>query len=212
MYVMCLSRGLGAIKKWIDEFEPNGPLAFIPNAGDTYDNPYFIEESRKRIHLLGLSTKNIDLRMIHSRDSFEQSITDCSGVFIAGGNSFNLLKELYRSGAFDYLKEKVQNGMAYFGESAGAVILYDSIEPVSMIDDPDDVPDLKTTDSLGIVDFITLPHINREKYADLFNSFYTKFSGTHRIIKIRDDQAILTRDGKAVEILPSEISEIEPIS
>lgn len=203
---------MDAIKKWIDEFEPNEPIAFIPNAGDTYDNPYFVEESRKRIHLLGLSTKNIDLRMIHSRDSFEQSITDCSGVFIAGGNSFNLLKELYRSGAFYSIKEKVQNGMAYFGESAGAVILYNSIEPVSMIDDPDDVPDLKTTDSLGIVDFITLPHINREKYADLFNSFYTKFSGKHRIIKIRDDQALLTRDGKTVEILPSEIAEIEPVS
>ncbi len=208
MYIMCLSKGLGAIKKWIDEFKPKDPIAFIPNAGDTYADPYFIEDSRKRIGLLGLSIKSIDLRMIHSEESFEQSLNGCSGIFVAGGNSFNILNELYRSGAFNTLKEKVQNGMAYFGESAGAVILYDSIEPVGMIDDPNDVPDLKTAASLGIVDFITLPHINREKYADLFNSFYSQFSDKHRIIKIRDDQAILTRDGKTVEILVSEIAEI----
>lgn len=212
MYVMCLSRGLGAIKNWLDEYKPNKPIAFIPNAGDTYENPYFIEESRKRIHLLGLSTKTIDLRTIHSSESFEESIKGCSGIFVAGGNSYNLLNELYKSGSFLPLKLKIQNGFPYFGESAGAVILYNSIEPVAMIDDPQDVPNLISKDALGIVDFITLPHINREKYADLFNSFYDKFSEKHKIIKIRDDQALLTRDGTNVEILTSEIAEIESLS
>jgi len=205
MYVMCLSRGLNAIDSWKREFSPTTPLAFIPNAGDTYRDPYFVNESRRRLELLGLTVKPLDLRHITSAKDLEDTLSRCSGVFVAGGNSFNLLHELYRSGSFHPLRQMVLDGFPYFGESAGAVILYRTIEPVAMIDEPQDVPALESTDALNIVNFITLPHIDREKYRELFDSFYSRYSSEHRIVRIRDDQAILTRDGSTIEVIKSEI-------
>ncbi len=205
MYILCLSRGLDAIKNWKKEARSDAPIAFIPNAGDTYADPYFVHESEQRLQLLGLQTRTIDLRKVNSSSEFEEQMSDCSGIFVAGGNSYNLLNELYRSGSFSPLKRLVSEGFPYFGESAGAVILYRSIEPVAMIDDPQDVPNIISTDAFDLVDFITLPHIDREKYSDLFESFYEKFSPAHKIVRIRDDQAIITEDGSNFRIIPSPI-------
>ena len=209
MYIMCLSRGLDAMINWIDEFDPVTPIAFIPNAGDTYENPYFVEESKKRIELLGLKTKVIDLRTLQSAQEFSSAINSCSGIFVAGGNTFNLLRELYRTGSLEVLRDAIKGGLPYFGESAGAVLLYKTLAPVEMIDSPDDVPGFDKREALGIVDFITLPHINREKYAELFSNFYNQYSGNHRIERIRDDEALITRDGKSIEKINSAIREIE---
>ena len=67
MYVMCLSRGLAAIANWRNEFKPTKPIAFIPNAGDTYANPYFVGESRQRLEILGLNTSVVDLHDVRVR-------------------------------------------------------------------------------------------------------------------------------------------------
>lgn len=208
MYILCLSKGLDAIGTWKNTANPTKPIAFIPNAGDTYKNPYFVDESRRRLEILGLTTRTIDLRHIRSGAEFEDLLSECAAVFVAGGNSYNLLDALHKSFAFDALRRSVLNGFPYFGESAGAVILYKTIEPVAMIDDPQDVPNLQTTDALGIVDFITLPHVNREKYATLFDRFYKQFSPAHKIIKITDEQAIFTTDGSHYQIVPSRIADL----
>jgi dipeptidase E len=209
MYILCLSRGLGAIAPWIAE-QPSSELTvgFLPNAGDTYTNSYFVDESRRRLEILGLSTKPLDLRDVDSSAQFESLIAGCDAVFAAGGNSFNLVHELHRSGAMPVLRQAIVDGLPYFGESAGAAILYREITPFAMIDDPQDVPQLISPDALNLVDFMTLPHINREKYRDLFDRFYDEMSRSHRIIKIRDDQAILTRDGTSTEIVSSPIAEL----
>lgn len=208
MYIMCLSRGMNALAGWASEQDAQPTLAFIPNAGDTYENPYFVKESKDRIELLGIKTQVIDLRKISNGEEFRSALTGCDGVFVAGGNTFKLLHELRRSGALPILKHEVESGFAYFGESAGAVVLYKDIQLAAMIDDPQDVPELTNTEGLALVDFMTLPHIDREKYAPLFDEFYSKFSKDHKIIKIRDDQAVLTRDGSSFEILESDIHEL----
>jgi dipeptidase E len=210
MYILCLSRGLDAINQWLADYAgPPPTVAFMPNAGDTYADPYFVEESRRRLELLGFATHIVDLRRINSGDEFAHALSTCQAVFASGGNSFNLVYELQRSGSLGALRDAVQNGLPYFGESAGAAILYESVEPFAMIDDPQDVPQLTSMEALGLVDFMTLPHVNREKYRDLFDRFYQAQSPSHRIIKIRDDQAILTHDGSSLEILDSPISPLD---
>jgi dipeptidase E len=208
MYIMCLSKGLDAVLEWKKEFKPTRPIGFIPNAGDTYKDPYFVRDSWKRLELLQLSLIEIDLRKISSSVEFENIASKCDGVFVAGGNSFNLLKELRHSNAFEPLKKLILHGFPYFGESAGAVVLYKTLKPVEMIDSPQDVAGLTSTDGLDVVDFLTLPHIDREKYADLFNTFYTTYKDEHKILKIRDDQALLTRDGSTAVLLESAVRDV----
>lgn len=59
---------------------------------------------------------------IHEFDNPAQAITDCSAVFIGGGNTFLLVAELYKHDLLLPLKEKLQLGMPYLGTSAGSNI------------------------------------------------------------------------------------------
>lgn len=209
MLCVCLSRGLRAISSILGQDGAGKTIAFIPNAGDPYEDPYFVEESRKRIEVQGFNVINVDLKEVTGPADLTNRMRGCDAVFVAGGNTFWLLQMLRSKGLVTPLKQMVEAGLPYFGESAGAVILYSDIEPAAMIDDPAVAPDLDSTAGLSLVGFFTLPHVDREKYADLFDKFVQKNKADHSIVKIRDDQAIVTRDGSTYEIIDSPIDEIE---
>jgi dipeptidase E len=208
MYIMCLSKGLDAVSSAVNEgLLPNKKLGFIPTAGETYENPYFVEESRARLRKQGLKLVEINVTK-QSKDELISSLKSVDGIYVAGGNSFHLLQQLQKKKLVATIRELVQNGKPYFGESAGAVILYSTIEPIKPIDDPQDAPDIDGYKALGLIDFISLPHIGREKYKEVFTKFLNDNQDKYRIVPFRDDQAILIRDGKNFEILPSAIAAI----
>ena len=206
---MCLSKGLDAVKQSIAEgVLPNKKLGFVPTAGETYPNPYFVEESRQRLGELGITLVELDITN-GSQEQLVQKLEGVDGIYIAGGNTFFLLQQLRKKQFGTQIANKVRGGMPYFGESAGAVLLCTSIEAAKSIDDPQDAPDIHTYESLGLIDFFPLPHVDREKYHDVFEAFVADNSDKLTIVKYRDDQAILTRDGSTYEILPSTISLVE---
>ena len=47
-------------------------------------------------------------------------VTAAEGVFIGGGNTFVLLRDLYEHGLIDPLRERIAAGMPYMGTSAGS--------------------------------------------------------------------------------------------
>jgi dipeptidase E len=205
MYIMCLSKGLSAIQNALDEgVLPTRTLGFIPTAGDTYENPYFIDESRQRLMNHGIRLVEMDV-VKETRDSLIKLLDEVDGIYIAGGNSFYLLYQLIQKDLHTILIGKVRDGLPYFGESAGAVILAHSIEPAKPIDDPRDAPDLKTYNGLGLIDFFPLPHVGKEKYKPLFDKLIEDNKDTLRIVQYTDEQAILTTDGSNYELLASSI-------
>jgi len=205
---MCLSKGLGAVQQSIDEgVLPYKRLGFIPTAGEPYPNAYFIEESRARLRKLGIELVELDVSN-ESQEELQQKLDTVDGVYIAGGNTFFLSQQLRRKKLNEYMAHKVKAGLPYFGESAGAVYLSTSIEPAKPFDNPQNAPDLDSYEGLGLIDFFVLPHVDREKYRDVFQKFLAENEKILKIVKIRDDQALLTRDGSNYEILPSSISEI----
>lgn len=118
MYITCFSKGLSAIDLAVDKnLLPHKTLAFIPTAGDTYENPYFVEESRQRLSKHGLKLVELNVRQEENQDLVEK-LEGCDGIFVAGGNTFYLLQQLVAKDLLDTIKEKVRGGMPYFGESA----------------------------------------------------------------------------------------------
>jgi dipeptidase E len=209
MYIMGLSKGVGAVGLAIGEgLLPHRTLGFVPTAGETYANPYFVDESRRRIHIAGVKTVDLDVTR-SSEEVLSEQLDSVDGIFVAGGNSFFLLQQLRAKDLLDKIVEKVRNGFPYFGESAGAVLLINSIEPAKPIDDPQDVPGLTDYTAMGLVDFFVLPHADREKYKPLFDDFRRENRGKLRIVEIRDDQAVLTRDGTSYEIIDSPIASLD---
>lgn len=209
MYILGLSKGLEAIKLSLQEgLLPNKTIGFIPTAGETYENPYFVEESRIRLKGLGLKVVEVDVTN-KTRDELIETLNSVDGIFVAGGNSFWLMQQLQEKQLMSVIQDLVKQGKPYFGESAGAVILYSTIEPIKPIDDPQDAPELQSYEALNLVDFIALPHIDREKYKAVMNKFLEDNEDKYKIVPFRDDQAIITRDGTHFEIVDSSIGKAD---
>jgi dipeptidase E len=205
---MCLSKGLDAVGTAIEGgLLPNKRVGFIPTAGETYTDPYFVEESRVRLRELGLQLVEVDVTK-QSKNELAKTLKSVDGIYVAGGNSFHLLQQLQKKGLIDLIRELVQQGKPYFGESAGAVILYATIEPIKPIDDPEDAPGISSYEALDLIDFIPLPHIDREKYKDVFAEFLNTSKDKYKIVPFRDDKAVVTRNGQDFEIVQSEIASI----
>ena len=202
---MCLSKGTSAVQSALNEgMLPNKTLGFIPTAGETYENPYFVDESRQRLAKRGIKLVDLDVTR-ESITELSQKLDAVDGIYVAGGNTFYLLYQLMQKNLVPVITQKVKAGLPYFGESAGAVLLAKSIEPAKPIDDPGDAPNLKTYEGLSLIDFFPLPHVGKEKYKPLFDKLVKDNRDTIKIVQYTDEQAILTRDGSTYEILPSEI-------
>ena len=49
----------------------------------------------------------------------KEAILNAEAIFTGGGNTFELVNQLYKQAIFDILQEVVENGTPYLGTSAG---------------------------------------------------------------------------------------------
>ena len=63
-----------------------------------------------------------------------KNMNDFGVIFIGGGNTFKLLRELRTSGAFERIKEYLNSEGVIFGGSAGAIIFGKDLEACRLDD------------------------------------------------------------------------------
>lgn len=93
-------------------------MLFIPYArpsGISYDE--YTAKARA-----AFNTINIDVKGIHEFENPKEAILNAEAIFTGGGNTFELLNQLYKQAIFDILQEVVENGTPYLGTSAGSNI------------------------------------------------------------------------------------------
>ena len=77
-------------------------------------------------------------------------------IILGGGNTFLFQWLLRRNGVMDILSEFAKNGGILIGESAGSIMMSESIEIARFADE--DIVGSENTDGLGIIDFEMKPH------------------------------------------------------
>lgn len=91
-------------------------VLFIPYArpsGLTHEE--YTSMARDRLASLG-----IVLTGIHQSSDPLAAIREAESMFVGGGNTFVLVKQLYAIGLMDEIRNRIWDGMPYFGTSAGA--------------------------------------------------------------------------------------------
>ncbi len=99
-------------------FKDVNQILFVPYArpsGLTYE-----EYTAKAIE--GLEFLEIEVKGIHEYASPVEALRSAQAIFVGGGNTFLLVKTLHELGLMDILREKVLDGTAYLGTSAGSNI------------------------------------------------------------------------------------------
>ena len=68
------------------------------------------------------ATINIEVKGIHQFNSPKEAIQNAEAIFTGGGNTFELVNQLYSKNIIDDLKQVLENGTPYLGTSAGSNI------------------------------------------------------------------------------------------
>jgi dipeptidase E len=148
----------------------------------------------------GFEQINIRIRGIHEFDSPQEALNSAKGIFVGGGNTFLLLKQLYDLKLISTLKNVVENGTPYFGTSAGSNITGLSIQNTN------DMPIIypPSFNALGLINFNLNPH-----YLDpdpnskhMGETRETRINEFHRLNKI---PVLGLREGSWVEVIGSKV-------
>ncbi len=125
----------------------NEQILFIPYASirRTYDE---YEEKVKQ----GLQRNNI--KSLHKFNNAKEAILNAKVIMVGGGNSFELLNQLYKNDLLENIRESIKNGVCYIGWSAGSNIAGKSIKTTN--DMPIVMPE--SFDSLNLFPHQINPH------------------------------------------------------
>jgi dipeptidase E len=122
-------------------------LLFIPFAGvsvswDNYTTK--VQHALPDFQIIG----------IHQCSNANQALVRAQAILVGGGNTFNLLNELYRQDLLGTVKNQVNKGTPYVGWSAGSNICGNSIRTTN------DMPIVQppSFDALNFVPFQLNPH------------------------------------------------------
>ncbi|WP_350433069.1 dipeptidase PepE [Shewanella sp. H8] len=129
--------------------QPGQQWLFIPYAGVSMSYDEYLTKVQTALEPL-----NINISSIHQFADPKQAIQDAAGILVGGGNTFQLLNELYRYDLMHLIRERVENGMPYVGWSAGSNITGSSIRTTN------DMPIVEPPSftALGILPFQLNPH------------------------------------------------------
>lgn len=187
-----------ANKKLNEIIDHTKPLLYIPIAMESNKYPSCFEWIKGE--LKDVDIPNID--MVSSAEEITQkNLEDYCAIFIGGGNTFKLLNDLKRSGAFEKIKEYINNEGIVFGGSAGAIIFGKDLKACAL-DDANEVGlvDISGFDVLNGYSLLC-HYTNRTKEKDEESTRYLmELSKEEKIIALPEEDTIFINDG-SVELI-----------
>ena len=180
--------------------DSNKPILYIPLAWEHYDEGY--QNCKKFLIGEFSNIKHGEIEVVQSADEIlDKNLFDYSAIFIGGGNTYKLLKNLKDSGAFEKIKQYTDNGGIVYGGSAGAAIFGKDINSIFYMDTNN--VDLKDTSGFNsLFGFsLTVHYTNQsEENHKQATEYITKYSMHEPIIALPEEDSLYT-DGKIVKIV-----------
>lgn len=113
-----------------EHFEGVAEILFVPFA--LKDHAAYTAKVAGRLGEIGFG-----VRGLHAEADAVEAIAQAEAIFVGGGNTFRLLRELRAAKLLDPIRERASGGMPYMGSSAGTNLA---------------CPTIRTTNDMPIVD------------------------------------------------------------
>lgn len=172
-------------------------VAVIPNAQDYYSErarAYQNEAFSKILRTLGMKAETVDLRGYGKKEKLLEKLKAFDLIWARGGNTFCLRYEMRRSGFEHSIRELLEMGIVYGGDSAGALVAGVSIAGIESADIPDFAEQI-ITEGLGLVPYVILPHVDNPDFTEAVEAVH----GLHdadEVISLNDNQAVIFKDSE----------------
>ena len=188
-----LYESIELVKKFLDKNTESKKILFIPTAANVEEYKKYMHLTQKAFEDFGYEVENFDVS-VFSEEIAKEKLSEAKIVFISGGNTFYLLQELKRKNLIPYLKERIENGLLYIGESAGSVIVAPDIEYASVIDDKTVATELDDYTGLNLVDFYIVPHFEEEPFVEGSRNTVELYKDKLDLKLINNKEAILVEN------------------
>jgi len=174
-------------------------VAIIPNAQDYYSErarEYKNKVLADTLEKLGLKTETIDLRDYDDADKLKAKLADFDLIWARGGNTFCLRYEMRRSGFESVIKDLLESGKVYGGDSAGALVAGLAINGIESADIPEFSEEV-INKGLNLVPFVVLPHVDNPEFTEAAEEVQ-KIHASLEIIELKDNQAVIFDKGHRI--------------
>ena len=188
-----LYESIELVKKFLDKNTESKKILFIPTATNVDEYKKYIHLTQKAFEDFGYEVENFDVS-VFSEEIAKEKLSEAKIIFISGGNTFYLLQELKRKNLIPYLKERIENGLLYIGESAGSVIAAPDIEYASIVDDKTLATELDDYAGLNLVDFYIVPHFEEEPFVESSRNTVELYKDKLDLKLINNKEAILVEN------------------
>src|SRR5215831_3744385 len=124
-------------------------VLFVPFASVVRSEDDYLASVQKNLAPLGY-----DIESMHRAADPREAVKRADAIAVGGGNTFHLLRGLYRAEVIELIRDRVNAGMPYVGWSAGSNVACPTIRTTN------DMPIVEppTLDALGLVPFQINPH------------------------------------------------------
>lgn len=191
------------IKQYFGIDTPNAKVLFVPFADE--ENKYYIALTKQALLLAGIDKKNISTLTSHTHKTQQFDI-----IFVSGGNVCRLKEKLEQIDWLSEIKNRIDSGVLYIGDSAGAVLLGKTI--AHTLDYEPYENKLASYDGLNIIDKGVVVHYSKVRFSgekkktikvlDCYRAhvLQTQFLGKNNFVAIKNNQAILIKNGRVKNI------------
>ncbi|NUR31641.1 MAG: type 1 glutamine amidotransferase-like domain-containing protein [Catenulispora sp.] len=174
----------------LDRAPADTPVVYVPTAGDLADDRTHVQLDLDRLTGHGFPVTELSLAEASPADVADR-LAAARLVFVAGGNGFHLLDCALRSGFAKAVTPLVREGrVLYLGLSVGGILAGPDMNPTTNQAARAAVPDLASTEALGLVPFSTLPHYGnparRERHEEILGQDHAQ-----EIAPVSDEQLVL---------------------
>ncbi len=176
-------------------------IVFIDTAAKFEEVNFYVGEAVEILENFGAKLRRLDVScaknsaaLVSSQDELScedeilSAISQCDIIYVSGGNTFYLLSELRKSHAAQAIKDAVQAGKIYIGESAGAVVAAPDTRYATLMDE--NSVNVSDFTGLNLVDFFIVPHFGCEPFTQATHEIMQKFGNLYDLRPINNAEFI----------------------
>ncbi len=180
-------------------------VLFIPYAAVTRSFDEYERLVEAHFSEIGFATESI-----HRATNPKEAVQDAEAIAVGGGNTFNLLRQLYSANLLEIIRERVMAGVPYIGWSAGSNVTCPTIRTTN------DMPIVEppSLSALDLAPFQINPHYldahpeghQGETREDRILEFIEVNEGIH-VVGLREG-SLLRIEAQAIHLLGSKSARI----
>ncbi len=184
--------------KLIDKKPEKVKLAIIPNAKDYYSErarDFKINQTIDSFESIGIKNYQVvDLRD-ETRPHLLNKLSKFDIIWCVGGNTFCLIEAIKNSGFDKVMKQLINDGVVYGGESAGAIVAGTTLRGVEFADEPE-FANKVIWEGVGLIDRIIVPHVGSQNYGNGVNELIKLHENNEKLVKLSDHEALVVEQDK----------------